>query len=29
MAAPAYVFTIGFVARQRAMDETTIEDIAL
>jgi hypothetical protein len=29
MAAPAYVFTIGYVARQLAIDEATIEDIAL
>jgi hypothetical protein len=29
MAAPGYVFTIGYVARQLAIDEATIQDIAL
>jgi hypothetical protein len=28
MAAPAYVFTIGYVARQLAIDKVAIEDIA-
>ena len=29
MAAPSYVFTIGYVARQLGIDEAVIEDIAL